>query len=245
MNRKLIKLIHFLSGRTESRGRHRTTAVHPASLLVTAFVGILLCSMSENAIYTVTVLAVLLMVLATRPARVISTILSRILLPVIFTSLILLPSVFMGHPSTLLTVVMKVFTSLLIIGLVSEALEWSEFSDGLRALHFPGILIMILDHMIRYLVILGRYCSSVLDAAAVRCVGRQSWKNRGTGGIIGLTALKAQKTAAETQDAMACRLFEGEYRTIRKRGIRAADIFFLLLIPAMIAYYIYTQGMIR
>ena len=96
-------------------------------------------------------------------------------------------------------------------------------SEAMGEMHFPQILIMTLDTMVRFLVILGRFMGRVLEAVGLRKVGKDNWKNAGTGGILGVTYLKAQQMEVHTEEAMACRCFEGTYRSYRKRKFGRRD----------------------
>ena len=98
--------------------------------------------------------------------------------------------------------------------------------------------------MIRFLVILGRYMSRILEAVTLRRVGEENWKNAASGGILGLTYLKSQQMADHTAEAMACRCFDGDYRTFHRRKFTSHDLLLTCSIPLLIIWFGISQGMV-
>ena len=72
--------------------------------LVTGLWCILLSALSSNAVFTTGILAAGLLRLALLPGRSLIRVLHRVLPPLGFSVLILLPGVFLGHPRTMLTI---------------------------------------------------------------------------------------------------------------------------------------------
>lgn len=206
---------------------------------------ILLCALSRNAVFTVTVLAVLLLRLSMLPAPAIRRVVSRTVLPVLFAALICLPAVFLGHPGTMLTVSMKVLESVLLLSLLGEECSWKELTDALAVLHLPDVFILTLDMTVRFLVILGRLSVSLTESVELRSPAdtARRWKQalRAAGGILGTTFLLSQRMAQQTSEAMELRGFEGEYR--RKRGgrLRFPEGLFLLLFPILMAFFVFCE----
>ena len=244
MNLKLMKLLdRFLKTEAPSI-LPKQSRFHPALFLCLVFLTIVLCALSANAIFTVSVIAVLLLITAMLPPAEMVQVLKPVPLPVLFAILILLPAVFMGNPGTMLTVSMKVFESVLFLSLFNHFTDWKETTEALRVLHVPSILIFTIDTMIRFLVILGRYMSRILEAVTLRRVGEENWKNAASGGILGLTYLKSQQMADHTAEAMACRCFDGDYRTFHRRKFTSHDLLLTCSIPLLIIWFGISQGMV-
>ena len=236
----------------------------PVLRLTVAFSCILLCALSGNAVFVIGVLAVELMRLALLPEDGMRHVLKLLVLPVLFTILMLLPSAFMGHPRTMLTVGMKVLESVLVLAVMNEDLSWKDITEAFHSLHAPQIFVLTLDMTVRYLVILGRYANEIMEAVWLRSASggtggsgaadensRTAPADTGgayrrkrdarVGGVLGTTFLKSQKMAAETAEAMECRGFTGEYRSFSKHRTGVADMLYALLIPLLVLLFLYTE----
>ena len=240
----IMQIMKMISRLTEPEKRRQAeNRVSPAFRLCVAILTILLCALSKNAVFTGSVIVILLLRTAFLAPAEIAEVLGKTVLPVLFSALILLPAALLGQPGTLFTVTMKVFESVLLLALLNHSVSWKDMSEAMGEMHFPQILIMTLDTMVRFLVILGRFMGRVLEAVGLRKVGKDNWKNAGTGGILGVTYLKAQQMEVHTEEAMACRCFEGTYRSYRKRKFGRRDALYLLLVPAIAAWFVYTQAL--
>ncbi|MGI6107817.1 MAG: energy-coupling factor transporter transmembrane component T family protein [Lachnospiraceae bacterium] len=238
-----LKFMELIGHLLESDGlyRKRNARVMPILRIAAAFLVILLCALSQNAFFTVSIIAVLLARLAAMEASAIASVLKRMALPVLFTMVLMLPAVFLGNPRSMLTVTMKVFESLLVLGILNEELSWKEITGSLESLHLSGIAVMTLDTAIRFLVILGRFANRMSEAVSLRRVGKKNWRNAGTGGILGTVFLKSQQMSARTSEAMRCRCFDGKYQHHGKRKPGAADACYALLIPLLVIWFLYTS----
>lgn len=217
----------------------------PPLRLVTVLWCILLSALSRNAVFTTGILAAGLLRLALLPGRSLIRVLQRVLPPLGFSVLILLPGVFLGHPRTMLTISLKVLTSLLLLALMSIDLSWKEVTASLGALHLPQVLILTLDMTIRFLVLMGRLCQSMYEALTLRTVsagGRRYDRARmeAAGGILGTVFLRSGEMAAEVTEAMECRCFNGTFRTYEKHRLCGADLVCGLLLPLVTAAFFIT-----
>ena len=223
--------------------------VHPALRLCLVIFSIVLLSLSRNAFFAVSILAAALLLTALLPAKEIRRVLSALPVPAALTFLVMLPAVFLGSPGTLLTVTLKVTLSVLLLSLYNERTAWKETTGAMAAFHAPDLFIMTLDTTVRFLVILGRFAGRMLEAVSLRRVGKKTWKNAGTGGILGTTWLKSQQMVRENMEAMTCRCFDGTYQKMgerprdprekRKRVI--SNLLFSLLFPVLLAFFLYTE----
>ena len=91
----------ILNGTKKGGGADRSGL--PVVCLLSALLLILLCALSRNAVFTVTMLAVLLARAAVLPIRQMKRVMQTLLLPCMFTLIIMLPAVFLGSPKTMLT----------------------------------------------------------------------------------------------------------------------------------------------
>ena len=207
---------------------------------------ILLCALSRNAVFTVTVLAVLLARAAALPIRQLKRVMETLFLPCMFTLIIMLPAVFLGSPKTMLTVTLKVAEAevaeaVLALSLMGTAVSFQRLTEAFRQLHFPELFVLVLDLSIRYLVILGHYSGALLEAVTMRSVGTVSWKHSGAGGILGTTFLKSQQMAQQTEEAMRLRGFDGAYPALNRSRFGLRDVLILSADVLALLFFVYTQ----
>lgn len=278
MASKIMRAIARIADSDRYLQTNRTSKILPLLRILIAFLCILLCALSRNAVFVIGVLAVLLLRLAFLPARRILHVLGTLLLPVLFALLLTLPAVFMGHPGTMLTIAMKVLESVLVLALLGEDLSWKEVTAAFQTLHFPQIFLLTLDLTVRFLVILGKYSGELAEAVQLRSfpdsdpghlqtissssgripsdrkspgpvnadsvhARRQRDRTRmsAAGGVLGTAFLKSVRLSEETYEAMACRCFDGTYRTYTRHKLCLWDLLYALLIPLLLLCFWYTQ----
>lgn len=243
-NLKMMRLIGRILNSDRNGSETGQPRILPVLRLTVAFSCILLCALSGNAVFVIGVLAVELMRLALMPEDGMRHVLKLLVLPVLFTMLMLLPSAFMGHPRTMLTVGLKVLESVLVLAVMNEDLSWKDITEAFHSLHAPQIFVLTLDMTVRYLVILGRYANEIMEAVWLRSASGGAYRRKRdarVGGVLGTTFLKSQKMAAETAEAMECRGFTGEYRSFSKHRTGVADMLYALLIPLLVLLFLYTE----
>lgn len=237
MNEKLMKLIAAATAVNEATAR--PARILPSVRIVVALAEILLCALSVNALFVVTVIALeLLRTTSLKPAQV-AKVAVTVLSATAFTMLLMLPAVFLGSPHSMLTVGLRVFESVLVIANMNALMDWREITGALRSVRAPEVFVLYLDMTVRFLAILSRYSGMILEAVRLRTVSRLNWKDAPTGGTLGTTFLKSRKISERTAEAMACRCFDGAYPAFEKRKFGWPDACYLLLIPALAAYFYY------
>ncbi len=207
MNIQLMKLLATLlrrDGRVNGGNREIGTKCG-AALMLLAFLTILLCSVSVNGIFALSIAVLLLLRLGFLEGEIIAEVLKTTLLAAGAAAVFMLPSVFLGNPGSFGAVTGKVFVSVLALSMLREAVSWKDMTAALSSFHVPPLFILTLDMTVRFLVLLGRFSNAMLEAVSLRRVEKRSWKNAGTGGILGNTFVKSQQLAQQTQEAMACR----------------------------------------
>ncbi len=134
----IMQIMKMISRLTEPEKRRQAeNRVSPAFRLCVAILTILLCALSKNAVFTGSVIVVLLLRVAFLAPREIANVLGKTVLPVLFSALILLPAALLGQPGTLLTVTMKVFESVLLLALLNHSVSWKDMSEAMGEMHFP------------------------------------------------------------------------------------------------------------
>lgn len=178
----------------------------PAPLKLAAVVIlILICSASHYMIVSYTVLALMLVRTALLRGELIARVLGSALAASLMSAVILIPSIWLGSPSAMLTISVKVFIATGLVGLLANTTSWNKLTAGLRFYHVPSVFIMTLDLTLKYIAILGTISVDMLNALRLRSVGVNKGKSRSLAGILGVLFLKSRQMAEDTYDAMRCR----------------------------------------
>ena len=203
---------------------------------------IILMACSKNMLFSYIIFAGFFVRCCFLPGDRLKTVITGCISGTIVSLILLLPAVFLGSPKTMLTVSIKVFISVGLVGLMSVTTPWNKITSALRVYHIPDIFIFTFDITLKYIVILGDVCVDMLTALRLRSVGKNHTKEKSFSGILGVTFLKSKEMSEEMYDAMTCRGFEGEYNVARKEIFKKSDIIYVILILVVIALFIYTQG---
>lgn len=242
-----IKVMRLLARLLKSDREAGTTKYSAAGCLLLALVTVLLCALSGNAVFPITVIAAELFRLSLRKPETIAHVMGTVLLAAGAAAVFMLPAVFFGSPGSFGTVTMKVFESVLVLSMLGEDVPWKEMTAAMGKLRLPAVFVMTLDMTVRFLYLLGRFSNSVLEAVTLRQVGGKDWKSAGTGGILGNTFLKAQEMSKGTGEAMMCRCWDGEYaghgadRGKEKSSGPAAGV----ILAAELVWFVMTQRWMR
>ncbi len=244
MDRAVLRFLRRI-GREEEKGVTLRLPLLPAVRLALALCLILLSALSRNAVFTLTLAAGELARLALLPAEKTAGVVRVTAAAVAFVCLFSLPAVFLGHPRTLLTLALKVGTSVLILGCLNAQVSWKGLVSAIRGLRAPEVFVFILDMTVRFLVLLGRFSGRVLEALSLRAAGRTDWRTAGAGPVVGTTFLKAQAMARRTGEAMSLRGYQGRYPAFEKRRFSKADLAYLCLIPLAVWFFWYCESVMR
>lgn len=172
---------------------------------------IILSALSKNLFFCTCVAAGFLLYLSFVKIDVLKRVLSTAATASIFTALIMLPSFFLYKSNSFIIISIKVFLSTGLLSLFALVTPWNKITGALRFVRFPGFLIFVLDLTIHYILILGNLAYEMLFALKLRSVGKNKSKEKSFSGILGTVFLKSIAYAEETQQAMECRLFNGNY----------------------------------
>lgn len=200
---------------------------------------VVLVSLSSSITFVYIVIAYLLVLLCVIPAKDIIKILRVSIVMVLFTIVILIPTVFYGNSFSIVIIPLKVFTTIVAVNILSNSTSWNQIIGALKRFHLPDLIIFVLDITIKYIVMLGEFSLDMLYALKLRSVGRNKNKVTSLSGIAGTMFLKSRIMAEEMYGAMECRGFTGEYKIHSKFQFKAADAIYLLINAALIYIFIY------
>ena len=145
---------------------------------------IVLTACSGNYLFTLIMCAAVTVRLAFFSAKAIRQILSGTAGAVLFSVLILLPSVFMGTPQTLMNITSRVYVSVTLVGILSSGTSWNKLTGSMRTFRLPSIFIFTLDITLKYISVLGEICAAILTSVRLRSVGKNLQKAKALSGEI-------------------------------------------------------------
>jgi cobalt/nickel transport system permease protein len=136
----------------------------------------------------------------------------------------------------------KVFLSVSLVNLLSATTPWNRITEGFKFFHVPDLFILTFDLTLKYIVALGDVSLAMLEALKLRSVGRNRKKGGAVTGVLGVTFLKSRAMSEELYGAMQCRGFEGVYERPGHFAFSKRDIWYILLVAAVTALFIYLEG---
>lgn len=220
-------------------GKDGRFSATPSLKLFYTLIYIILTACSENYLFTLIMCVAVTVRLAFFSAKSIRQILSGTAGAVLFSVLILLPSVFMGTPQTLMNITSRVYVSVTLIGILSAGTSWNKLTGSMRTFRLPSIFIFTLDITLKYISVLGEMCADILTSVRLRSVGKNPQKAKALSGVLGISFLKSGEMAEEMHAAMCCRGFTGEYKKNRRYKLCAADIFCTVIMSGCMVLFWY------
>ncbi|MCH9276597.1 energy-coupling factor transporter transmembrane protein EcfT [Bifidobacterium amazonense] len=218
----------------------RALAAVSPSLRIVGVLAVIVCvNLTRNMLFSYVMLAVALVALAVRPARLIAAILKPTLAVCAISLIVALPSVFVGQTSAPVRLVVRAFVAVSLVIALARTVPWNRLIGGLRGLGVPDSLVYVCDVTIQFIDILGRSMMQLLDALRLRSVGRDTRKLKSAGRLMGVLFLRANTQARHMAEAMVCRGFDGRYHVRRERWLTWPNAAYALGVTAMIAMAVY------
>lgn len=205
---------------------------------------VILTAVSHNYAFILFMIALAVVRVATLDGERIRALLKVLLPAIIISTLVLLPSIFLGNPKTPLLVISRILVSVSLVLSLSLTTSFNEITRSLKAFHVPNIIIFILDLTIKYIILLVEICEQMLIALKIRSVGKGKDKASSASGILGTIFLKANDSAELTAQAMECRGFNGQYVPRKQTKIKLIDILYIIVLCAIIGIFAYLEVII-
>ncbi|SDB06533.1 energy-coupling factor transporter transmembrane component T [Eubacterium oxidoreducens] len=213
-------------------------------LLYTIY-AIVLVSCSKNMFFTYILLGSFLIRICFLKGNQLSRVMSTAVMAGIVSALVMLPSVFLGNPTTMVTIALKVFFSVGMLVLMSVTTRWNRITAALRLLGIPNLFIFTFDLTLKYIALIGEMSRQLLIALKVRSVGRNHKKADAMAGVLGVMFLKSKETSEEVFLAMQCRGFSGWYPPMKKTPVRGRDYLAFVLMGAVMALFLIVEGIVK
>lgn len=233
--------LRLLSHLKNNSDNYKAKEVNTSLRLFVVLIMIVLTALSKNFMFVLFMIAMLLIKIATIKADKIKDFLKVIFPVLLFSFIILLPSMFMGSPKTLLTILGKI---LVCTGLVLElnlTAPVGEITKSLKLFHLPDIFIFTLNITIKYIMLLGKICDEMITALKIRSIGKPKDKKSEMSGIMGTLFIKSKNSALDTSKAMECRGFDGKYPKQKIKKPQLRDFLYGLVLVLVIGAFVYLE----
>jgi len=143
----------------------------------------------------------------------------------------------------LANILTKAWLCILSLILLSSTTKFSNLLEGLRQLHVPRTLVLILSFMYRYIFVLTDEALRMQRAYQSRNVGGSLLHRlKAFGNMIGVLFLRSYERAERIYMAMSSRGFDGQIRTLSGLTLQRADVYFgvafgiMLVLPHIIPW---------
>lgn len=234
----ILKVLSRLRGGTEVRKVRKIE--NPVIKLTLLLIFILTITLSHNFIFVVCMDSLALITISLFNERNIRHILKVTFGGMVFSLIILIPSIIMGNVNNSIMIVLKVGGTVSSVNIFSAVTQWNEASAALRSFFIPDIFIFVLDITIKYIALLGEFSVNMLLALKKRTVGITHNKAAHLSAIMGTMFIKSREMAEEMQGAMECRGFTGEYKQplkVRKLGLLDLALIIVSVIILILYFY--------
>ncbi len=142
-------------------------------------------------------------------------------------------------------VLAKAWLSVLSLILLTSTTKLTNLLKALEQLWMPGVMVMILSFMYRYIFILVDEVMRMKQARDSRNFGgKRLWQIRTIGNMIGTLFIRSYEKGERVYAAMLARGFDGQSRTLHRLSFRPVDAYFgisfgLVLILASVISLLY------
>lgn len=215
--------------------------VNPAVKLISSIVIIFLVSVSRNAIYISVILAAVIISIFFLTKIQIKIFLRFAVVSLIFTAIMLTPSIISGNIRNSTIILEKVFVTVSIINILSYSTKWNDITKALKIFPVPDIFILVLEITLKYIFILGQSALEMLYALRLRSIGTSNSKYMSISNIMGNLFLRSKDMGEEMYYAMECRGFTGEYTSKLETKIRSFDYIYILCNFFLVAAFIFLR----
>lgn len=216
--------------------------LHPVSpgVRLLGVIALIVCvNATRNMLFSYMMLALVLVMLAVRPARLLKAILAPTLAVCLLSLVVALPAVFVGQTSAPVRLTVRAFISVSLVVSLARTIPWNRLIAGLRGVGCPDALIYICDVTIQFVEVLGRSMVSLLEALKLRSVGRDTTKLTSAGRLMGVLFIRANEQARAMAEAMVCRGFDGTYHVRESPLATWQNGLYALAVAGVIALAVY------
>lgn len=239
-------ILGFLS--ISSRIRMETTTeksfiyrVSPTlKVLVVLFV-LISVSLSRSVFYLLSINCFSLIILSRFPVIYMKKIFYIPLLASLFSSVILLPAVFMyQNGAASLMIILKVFTTVLSVSVYVYSTEYFKVTSSLRSVFIPDTVILLMDITFRYIILFGVQALELITAIKLRSIGIDRGVRTALLNSLGVLFIKTKNAGENLYNSMLTRGFNGKYPKTCGHAFSREDVYYasLFIIFVLFGYLI-------
>jgi cobalt/nickel transport system permease protein len=214
----------------------------PVKFIFTIFF-VVLIALSKNFYYVLLIDSYILFTSSMMSLKDIKRIYSLTSIVVLFTFILLLPSILSGNTKNSVLIICKIAGSVTLLNILSYSTRLRNITNSLKILFVPDIFILIIDMTLKYIIILGEFSVNMLYSLKLRSIGKDRQKHTSVSNLIGVLFLKSKDMAEETYHAMECRCFTGKYKSNLRFKFKSVDLVYIFINSILIImFFILKKG---
>jgi cobalt/nickel transport system permease protein len=126
------------------------------------------------------------------------------------------------------SILAKAWLSILSLVLLTSTTGFPKLLKGMERLHTPGVMVMLLSFMYRYIFLLTDEVMRMKQARESRSFGgRRLWQIKTVGNMIGTLFIRSYERGERVYASMVARGFDGHSRTLDSLRFRRMDAAFV------------------
>lgn len=241
IDKSILGMISILSNikRAEKDRYSHIYSLNAAIKLSFTLLFLILISLSRSYIYIGVIDLYILVAISMLDVEDMKKVIGLSLIIPIFTLIMLIPSIIMGNVRNSLLIVIKVFSAVSLVNMLSYTTKWSNITKALKQLHIPDIFILTMEITIRYIYLLGDFSLNLLYALRLRSVGRNNKKYGSIAEIMGTLFIRSKNMGDEMYSAMECRGFTGEYTSFSTFKFKRGELIYSIVGIGLIAAFFF------
>lgn len=242
INKSILSFIGMLSKiKRQNISKKGLYFINPTLKLIFTITLIIFISLTRSNAFLMTTGVYLLLILSYFQGEEILSILKMIFAVVIFSLIMLIPSIIQGNVSNSIKLIIKIFETLIAVNAFSMSTKLEDINKSFKIFFVPDIFIMVFDIAVKYIFILGQFSLNMLYALKLRSVGKANKRYNSLTGIMGILFLKSKDMSEEMCDAMECRGYSGEYKYKLNHKFNLKDFIYILINVMLIILFFYIR----
>ncbi|MDO4806756.1 MAG: energy-coupling factor transporter transmembrane component T [Coriobacteriales bacterium] len=211
--------------------------------LVSAVVLVACVSLAKNMAFAWIMLALGLVVLCLRPARMIRPVLAAALLAGGVAFLVNAPALLLGQTTAPVRMGTKTLVTVGMVASIAQSLGPDGLVAALRGCRLPAQVVMTVDLALRDVVLLGESARTLSEALELRSVGHDSTKTSSAAGVMGVTFLLAHNKAVARAEAMELRGYGDGMREVQRKAVQinAATMVYGICVALLVVLFAYLE----
>ena len=142
INKSILSILKMLTKfKYNTAYKSNRFGVNTITKLISAILLIIFVSLSRSYSFLMIIDVYLLLIISMLKAKEIAHIIKMAVVVTIFTSIILLPSIYMGNGNNSILLVIKALTTITLVNITSSISKWNDITKTLKVLFIPDIFI--------------------------------------------------------------------------------------------------------